>query len=75
VVPRENLKDEPHLTFRLTDAGFESCALKVYSAILDIDFGEVDIIHGIMWFQCVQTICVSDAFAHPRQFLATRAVR
>jgi len=75
MMPRENVKDKPHLAVRLTDAGFESCALKVYSSLSDIDIVEVDVIHGVMRFHCVQTICVSDAFAHPRQFLHVRAVR
>ena len=65
----EDVKDGPHLTLRLTDAGFESCALKFDGALLDINIG-ADVIHGVMRFQCVQKACISDAFAHTLQFLS-----
>ena len=64
----EDVRDEPHLTLRLTDTGFESRALKVDGALPDIDVG-ADVVHGVMGFQRVQKTCISNAFAHPVQFL------
>ena len=69
------MKGGPHLTSRWADAGFESCALKVYSALVELYIGGVDIVYGVVGFQSVQAICVSDAFAHPSEFLSVRVVR
>jgi len=71
---RENVKDEAYLTIGLPHPGFKPRTLKVNSALLDLEFG-ANVIHGEIWFQGVQAIRVSDAFAHPCQFLSVRAVR
>ena len=60
---------------RFSHAGFESCARKVDSTLLEFYIVEVNVVLGVMRFQGVQTIRVSDAFTHPFQFLSVKAVR
>ena len=60
----DDVEDEPHLIPRYSHAGFEPCALKVHRALLKLNLG-ADIVHGVMWFQRIQTIRISDTSAHP----------
>jgi hypothetical protein len=68
------VKDGPHLTLRFSHAGFEPCALEVHFPILKLNLG-ADVVDGVMWFHRIQTIRISDASAHPFQFLSVRVVR
>ena len=61
----------PHLTSRWPDSGLEARTLKIYSTLRDGELA-ADVVHGVIRFQGVQTISLSDTSAHPAQFLSAR---
>ena len=74
MMPKENVKNMAYLGSRSSDAGFETRALEIHSVLRDTDL-TADIVHNAIGSQRVQTIRVSDAFAHPTQLLFSQDVR